>query len=387
MKKRILSAAVLCSLLLTSCSSKESSAAFDARNGAYNDGGSNYQYVAQAFSKGTNSDSYDYVTEEGLYDLEVAAAGDYAAEGDENEYTLASENIQKEMLVYSCYMTVDTLDFNTSMNAFKNNLNVYGGFIETENFSDGGGGGRWYYENEEKWQSYNATVRIPSRNYEAFCNSAGDLGDLRSKTSNVQNLSQEYSDLSTTLEIYEAKEQRYIALLADITEDEYAVAIERELTDIQIQIAGIKTRMNQISTDVAYSYVYFTLNEVKEYVSEPIKTDTFFDRLVYTLKDAGETFLDFLEGLLFFLIYTLPYLLIIGIIIFIIVKSAKKRRAKKREKMQEQKAQQTAENAQNNSADPFSETPYAQNKTEDTENKDSEENTENEKSKQDKKKK
>lgn len=389
MKKRILSAAVLCSLLLTGCSSKDSSAAFDARNEAYNDNGGNYQYVAQAFSKDSYAGSYDIaaIDEEALYDSGAVAAGNYAAEGDENEYTLASESIQKEMLVYSCYMTVDTLDFNTSMNAFKNNLNIYGGFIETENFSDGGGGGRWYYENEEKWQSYNATVRIPSKNYEAFCNSAGDLGDLRSKTSNVQNLSQEYSDLSTTLEIYEAKEQRYIALLADITEDEYAVAIEKELTDIQIQIAGIKTRMNQISTDVAYSYVYFTLNEVKEYVSEPVKTDTFFDRLVYTLKDAGETFLDFLEGLLFFLIYTVPYLLIIGIIIFIIVKSAKKRSAKKREKMQEQKAQQAAENAQNNSADPFSETPYAQNKTEDTENKDGGENTENEQSEQDKKKK
>ena len=384
MKKRILSAAVLCALFLTGCgSSKNSGAAFDAGNGAYNESSKN-QYIAGAFTNGANSDSYDYASEDGLYDAEASAAWDYAADGDESEYTLASENIQKEMLVYSCYMTVDTLDFNTSMNAFKNNLNVYGGFIETENFSDGGGGGRWYYENEEKWQSYNATVRIPSKNYEAFCNSAGDLGDLRSKTSNVQNLSQEYSDLSTTLEIYEAKEQRYIALLADITEDEYAVAIEKELTDIQIQIAGIKTRMNQISTDVAYSYVYFTLNEVKEYVSEPVKTDTFFDRLAYTLKDAGETFLDFLEGLLFFLIYTIPYLLIIGIIIFVIVKTVKKRRAKKREKMQKQQAQQTVEN---NSADPFSDTPYAQNKTENTENKDGGENNETAQNEQDKNKK
>lgn len=366
MKKRILSAAVLCALLLTGCGSDYNGEAMDA--GRSDDG--NYQYIAQAFSKGSASESYDY------YDAEEV---DYSAEGDENEYTLAAENIQREMLVYSCHMTVDTLDFDTSMTAFKNNIEMYGGFIETENFSDGGGGGRWYYEDEEKWQSYTATVRIPSKNYEAFCNSAGDLGDMRSKTSNVENLSQEFNDLSTTLEIYEAKEQRYLALLADITEDEYAVAVEKELTDIQIQIAGIKTRMNQISTDVAYSYIYFTLNEVKEYVSEPVKTDTFFDRLAYTLKDAGETFLDFLEELLFLLIYTVPYLLIIGIIIFIIVKTVKKRRAKKREKMQEQKARQTEANAQGNSADPFSETPYAQNKTENTENKDGGENNENKK--------
>lgn len=377
MKKRILSATALCALLLTGCGNSSDSSAYYETNGAYDGGG---QYIAQGFSKGTASGSYDYETEEGYYSSD-AEIGDYSADGDENEYTLAAENIQKEMLVYSCNMTVDTLDFDTSMTAFKNNIDMYGGFIETENFNDGGSGGRWYYEDEEKWKSYNATVRIPSKNYEAFCNSAGGLGDMRSKTSNVENLSQEYNDLSTTLEIYEAKEQRYLALLADITEDEYAVAVEKELTDIQIQIAGIKTRMNRISTDVAYSYIYFTLNEVKEYVSEPVKTDTFLDRLSYTLKDAGETFLDFLEGLLFLIIYTAPYLIIIGVIIFVIVKTTKKRRAKKREKMQEQKSQQNAENAQNNTSDPFNETPYARNKTEDTENKNGGENNKNEQDK------
>lgn len=389
MKKRILSAAVLCALLLTGCGSDKADAAFEANGGYYDGGDDNYQYIAQAFSKGSASESYDYYdAEEGYYSSD-AETGDYSAEGDKKEYTLAAENIQKEMLVYSCNMIVDTLDFDTSMTAFKNNIDMYGGFIETENFNDGGSSGRWYYENEEKWKSYNATVRIPSKNYEAFCNSTGDLGDMRSRTSNVENLSQEFNDLSTTLEIYEAKEQRYLALLADITEDEYAVAVEKELTDIQIQIAGIKTRMNQISTDVAYSYVYFTLNEVKEYVSEPVKTDTFLDRLSYTLRDAGETFLDFLEGLLFLLIYTLPYLLIIGVIIFVTVKTVKKRRAKKREKMQEQKLRQNSENVQNNtpdpfntkinSGDPFAETPYAQSKTDDTENKDGGENNENKK--------
>ncbi len=298
---------------------------------------------------------------------------DYAAKSDEESSSLSADAIQKEMLVYSCNMVVDTLDFDTSLNSFKNTLEMYGGFIENENFSDGGSNGRWYYEDEEKWKGYSATVRIPSKNYDAFCNSAGDLGDLRSKTSNVENLSQEYSDLSTTLEIYEAKEQRYIALLADITEDEYAVEIERELTDIQIKIANIKTRMNQISTDVAYSYVYFTLNEVKEYVSEPVKTDTFLDRLGNTLSNAGSGFLVFLEGLLFFLIYTVPYLLLIGIVVFVVVKVVRKRRAKKLAKMQAQRelyAKQAAENAKNQAANAVSgASSPAEQKPADTDNK------------------
>lgn len=332
MKKRFLLSAALCAVLLTGCAKNSDMAYFaaDSKGGATNgyDGG----YYAETYAVTTAApaasyDSYDYEMGDMEEPMSPQASG-----SDDNEATLAADSIQREMLVYSCYMTVDTLDFDASLNSFKNSLEMYGGFIETENFSDGGDMGRWYRENEQKWKSYSATVRIPSKNYDAFCNSAGELGDLRSKTSNVENLSQEYSDLATTLEIYEAKEQRYIALLAEITEDEYAVEIERELTEIQIKIANIKTRMNRISTDVAYSYVYFTLNEVKEYVSEPVKTDTFLDRLGYTLSNAGENFLDFLEGLLFFLIYTVPYLVLIGIIVFVIILIVKKIKKNKNSK-------------------------------------------------------
>lgn len=335
MKKKFLYAALLCTALLSGCSAKSDEANFSNDVGYRGD--TNGGYYAAVTTAAAAEASYDY----DLSDTEEPKSS-----SPDSESTISAETIQKEMLVYSCYMTVDTLEFDASLNTFKNTLDVYGGFVETENFSDGGSGGRWYSENEQKWQSYSATVRIPSKNYDAFCNSAGELGDLRSKTSSVENLSQEYSDLSTTLEIYEAKEQRYIALLAEITEDEYAVEIERELTEIQIKIANIKTRMNQISTDVAYSYVYFTLNEVKEYVSEPIKTDTFLDRLGYTLSDAGETFLEFLEGLLFFLIYAVPYLILIGIVVFAVIFIVKKFRKRKSKKCTEnQSAEQTDQSA------------------------------------------
>lgn len=323
MKRRRLLSAVLCAVLLTGCGDSNSVAGIRQESKSYSDAASSADYDNGYYSD--TAESYG-----GTGDIETPAA---EAGSTDDKAGLTADSIQKEMLVYSCYMTVDTLEFDTSLDSFKNTLEQYGGFVETENFNDGGNDGRWYTESEEKWKSYSATVRIPSKNYELFCNSAGDLGDLRSKTSSVDNLSQEYSDLKASLDIYEAKEQRYITLLSSITEDEYAVSVERELTEIQIKIAEIKTRMNQIDTDVAYSYVYFTLNEVKEYVSEPVKTDTFADRLANTLSSAGSGFLNFLEGLLFFIIYTAPYLVLIAVTVFavsLIVRKIKKRRNSKK---------------------------------------------------------
>ncbi len=240
----------------------------------------------------------------------------------EKENNTSQKVIRKEMLVYSCNMSVDVLDFDSALDSFKDSFDSYGAFIEKEHYSDGKASDKWIYEDDETWKSYNATIRVPSKDYDAFCDFTASLGDLRNKEANVDNLTREYYDLSTTLEIYEAKEQRYIELLSTIDDEQTAIAVEKELTDIQIQISKLVTRMNEIQTDVAYSYVYVTINEVREYVEdEPVevKEDTFGQRFMDTVSNSFSVFLTLMENLLFIFIYLLPHLLTIGIFVFIVV--------------------------------------------------------------------
>lgn len=346
MKRKLLSTALIATLILSGCGTrKDSSESTDIR---FSNGSMSIVSESQTESQGFMDFDYSAATDEAYFEpMEKPAAGGNASSTDgDTSVWLTASGISREMLVYSCNMTIDTLDFATTVDGFRALLDQYGGFIETENYGDGGAYGRWYSETAEKWQSYSATVRVPSRNYDAFCNSTGTLGDLRSKNASVQNLSSEYSDLSTSLEIYEAKEERYIALLAGISEDEYAVAVERELTDLQIEIARIKSRMNKISMDVSYSYVYITINEVKRYVSEPVVTDTFFDRLKNTVSDTWIGFVEFWESLLFWIIGILPYLVLIALLVFILFVILKKRIARRVRLLQEGAAQNTAQTAQ-----------------------------------------
>lgn len=328
MKKRMnLLAAIMSLLLLTSCGSSSDTAA--AMNGSKGAGFDSFSYTESADSNYEDYSLYD--SSEGTYYDEEVADGN-PAESDSSDSTLDANAIEKEMLVYTCNMKVDVLDFDNAVSVFKKQLDECGGFVENESYSDGGSTGRWYYENEDKWHTYSATVRVPSSEYESFCNGTAALGDLRSRNASVDNVSTEYNDLSTTLEIYEAKEKRYISLLADITEDEYAVSVERELTELQVDIAKIKSRMNKIKTDVAYSYVNITISEVKEYVEEPVRNDTFIQRLGNTISDTAKGFVNFLEALLLFIISVLPYLVFIGIIVVPIIIFIKKRKRKKAEK-------------------------------------------------------
>ena len=303
MKKALLiSLAAASAILLTSCGGEKNETAAET-------------YIMNndaSYSRNAEAD-YGYGEED----------NDTSGEESYNDYGQCElKAIDRQMLVYSCEMSIDVLEFDEAVDKIHELIDNYGGFIESENYSDGGNSSKWQYSDNEKWKNLYATIRIPSAKYDDFCKDAESVGDMRRKNSSVQNLTTEYSDLKTTLSIYEAKEQRYLDILADTKNEQDAIAIESELTDIQIEIAKIKTRMNNIENDVAYSYINLTLNEVREYSEEPVfeKTDTFGQRLKGTLTKTWSGFLDFLEGLLFLIIGVLPYLIFIGIIVFVFVK-------------------------------------------------------------------
>lgn len=303
-KSRIFIPVLLSAMLFTGCGARENKEETAVYNDiSYED---NYDTPAEA------APEQDVNAENSGGDTDVS----------DMENNTSQKVIRKEMLVYSCNMSVDVLEFDNALESLKQSLDTYGAFPEKENYHDGKSAGKWVYEDDESWKSYNATIRVPSKNYEEFCEFIANLGDLRKKDANVDNLTSEYYDLSTTLEIYEAKEQRYIELLSTIDDEQTAIAIEKELTDIQIQISKLVTRMNEIQTDVAYSYVYVTINEVREYVEdepEDIKEDTFGQRLKETVSGSFSVFLTLMEKLLFIFIYLLPHIITLGIFAFIIL--------------------------------------------------------------------
>ena len=305
-----------------------------------------YVFTASGCGSGQNSSSLDYAesssdnsdaeSAEGISDESsggTAGAGEPAAEenntDDPGNAPDSAPKINTDMLVYTCNLSIDTLNFDQSVQTFHNMLTNAGGFVQNENYSDGQTSTSYYIEDSQKNKLYTATVRVPHDKYSDFLNGADQLGDVRSKSSNVQNVGQEYTDLNTSLSIYEAKEKRYIKMLSTITDDNQAIKIEKELTELQVKIATIKTRMNQIQTDVDYFTIEIRIHEVEKYEEQkaPEKTDTFFQRLGKTVKDTWKYFLVFLETMLFFVIRVAPYMILILAIVFVIFQIQKKRNA------------------------------------------------------------
>lgn len=322
MRKILLPLALASTILLTSCGSGMKAADRADKN----------SFAPQA------DNAAEYKSDESYADSEAYETPEISSISYKQSEVKA---INKQMLVYSCDMSIDVLEFDKAVDKIHDLINNYNGFIESENYSDGGNTSKWQYSENEKWKTLHATIRIPSADYDDFCKSAEDIGDMRRKSSSVQNLTTEYSDLKTTLSIYESKEKRYLDILAEIKNEQDAIEVENELTNIQIEIAKIKTRMNNIENDVAYSFINLTLNEVREYSEKPIieRTDTFGQRLKNTISKTWSSFLYFLENLLFIIIRVLPFLIVFGIIIFIIIKIIKFFSKRNKEKLQQRMQQ------------------------------------------------
>jgi len=272
-----------------------------------------------------STDSYSINKEAGNVNSNVS--DNYDSEKESTHDLISQENqtsqmmtntIDREMLIYSCDVKIDTLDYEESVNTFKVGLKEIGGFVENEYFSDGAGDYGYYIEESEKTKNYTATVRIPSQKYDSFVTSLGELGDVRSQEATVENVSQEYKDAEIQLKILEAKEAAYLKMLKKAKTTNEIVTMQDTLTELQVQIEQLKSRMHTIETGVAYSFINIEISEVARYQDKLKETDTFFQRLSNTITETTAGFLEFLEWLLFTFIRLFPYAVIFAIVLPII---------------------------------------------------------------------
>ncbi len=296
-----------------------------------------------------NNLSMDYADVESEAADEMYQRADPAAPSDEQDVNV---DASKEMLVYRCTMSIDTLNFEESLTALKTKIAEFHGFIERETQSDGNNGnGRYIIDEEDKDYYYTATIRIPSAYYESFVSATEGIGTLRSKNSSVDNVATRYGTLKNDLEIYEAEYDRYMKQYNETQDEAIALEIQRELRNLAVTISDIKTQMSMLESDVAYSYVTVTVHkvsekEIKKEKEAPKEDDDFGTRVSKKAKESWNSFLGFLESILMFFIsgwWAFLLAAIIFLILFFVIKSkVKKAKAKAQARRKALEAQQAA---------------------------------------------
>jgi hypothetical protein len=306
-----------------------------------------------------DTESYVTTSSSNSYDAGIASSSSYSYDVDEAEVSEDGYNdstqgkdsdsatLLEEKLVYYCDLDIETLDYDTTISSIKDTIKKYNGIIQSENESDSSY--NWYYENYQKTSGTMTDyieIRVPSANYENFVNEMDGVGKITSKSTSVDNISQKYYDTTSQIEALQIQEQNLLEMLERCETIEDMITVEDRLSEVRYQLNSLQTSKRYMDTDVAYSYVNINVSEVMEYhyTQEPVKNNTFLDRLKNTIKSTGTGFLSFLEGLLFLVIRLFPYLVIIAIICLIFKKKIKSAIAKRKDKKAADKAQRQLKN-------------------------------------------
>ncbi len=246
----------------------------------------------------------------------------------------------KQKLVYTCDMVMETLEFEDTLKSVKEAVTKYSGIIERENQTDSDT--YWYnnYNRHSATKNIFLVIRIPTANYQAFLDDLDGNGKVVSRNMQVDNITRKYSEIQTTIKSLQIQEKRLLDMMEKAGSVEDMITVESRLTEVQNDLARYKNTLASLDTDVKYSTINLTINEVVKYEE---KQETFTERLHSTLDRSGELFLSFLEGALFALILFGPILLVLLILIFIIIKIVRSVRRRKKQKAIRKKAEKTAQ--------------------------------------------
>ncbi len=301
----------LCLVLCVLCSACGSSVAYDKAETAPMRGNAQFTYSAAMDGK---NDMVMIEAEESLsYGSTATGAGNVT-------YT-------EEKLVYTSRVTLETEDFDTANKSLHNTISSLGGIIVSENASNLSNVG---------YRVLSMTVRVPQEHYDAFLSGLSESYNVASVQNTVDNMTERYYDNENRLKALRIQEERLFAMLEKAENVKEMLEIESRLCDVQYEIEALTNTQRTIDNNVKYATFHLNLHEVTKYTSPAPKT--FGDRLGETIKDSGELFAEFGEGVLFGLIYFIPYAVILGVIAIIVVASVKrsKKKAKKEAEAQDE---------------------------------------------------
>lgn len=187
------------------------------------------------------------------------------------------------------------------------------------------------YQYSETAKIGDITVRVPSAGYNSAMEAIKGMAlEVTNESSSGQDVTDEYVDLSSRLANLEATADRVRTFLDESKNVEEALAVNQELSRLEGDIEVIKGRMQYLSQSASFSTI--SVHLTPDEASQPIEVAGWRPQGV--AKDAVEALITALQGianfLIWFVIFILPVLLIIGVPIWLVVRFFRRRRQRRK---------------------------------------------------------
>lgn len=223
---------------------------------------------------------------------------------------------REEKVIYTASLELETTEFDRSAAALEQLAGDLGGYFENSSVGDRGGGYRWA----------DYTVRVPSEQYHAFLNRAGELCHETWRDTNRQNISEVYYDTAGRLKTQQIKLERLQALLAEADNMADIITIESAISETEWMIEDLSGTLRHYDGQVDYATVQISLREVYRLSNVDEPAESFAGRLGRAFSNGLHTFGSTLEELAVALAYGWVWVLLAAAAVFVVVRVVRRRR-------------------------------------------------------------
>jgi hypothetical protein len=234
-----------------------------------------------------------------------------------------SSSIQ-DKIIYSAEARIETKDYDKAIEDVNALVKELGGYLESSSI-----GGASYLSRSGRWAEF--VIRVPSASFSDFTGRLPDMGNLVYCRSYSQNVTTEYIDVESRLESYRIQEERLLAMLEQATELEDMLVIESHLAEVRYNIESYTSQLNYLDSQVNYSTVTLSVEEVVEYSPDQSETQSFAARMKAAFSGGISGLIELVQDIILFLLYSWYLIVIAVVIVIIVVRRIRKRRAEKKD--------------------------------------------------------
>ena len=294
MKRTILSIVILTTLLLTACAAALPEADIDK------------QIAESAPVSGVVAPPVAYAPREVVTDASGVGGG---GEGFVAQEQVANAFAADRMVIKNATLSLVVDDPAAAVDAVTQMAEGMGGFVVALNTYQ-----TYYGPESTPAEQANMTIRVPSDKLsEALRVLKGMAVEVKNETVSGQDVTSEYTDLQSRLKNLEAAERQLHSIMEEATKTEDVLAVYHQLVYTREQIEVIRGQMKYYEQSAAMSAI--TLDLIPNVVTQPIEVGGWHPEgaVKEAIEDTVRFLQNFTDGLLYFAIARLPFLLVFGI--------------------------------------------------------------------------
>ncbi len=176
----------------------------------------------------------------------------------EKEGLVPQSLVTERMIVQTGNLNLKVTNVAQTMNTIKEIAQSSGGYVDSS---------KW--NNDERQNSATISIRVPAEKYDSAIELLRKLAlEILHESTQVQDVTEEYTDLAAQLRNLEATESRYLDLLEKAETVEEMLEIEQMISKTRGNIEQIKGRMQYLEHTSATSFIEIDLIEESELIAD-----------------------------------------------------------------------------------------------------------------------